>query len=140
MIVVHVTVQARILSLWRCLPKDTHVYKINVCPTGKYYIGAMSHTLRNCVGGGHLQDTRRLLRDGIHGSTLASHLAHVWRQNSNSIPMAGMMRDALSCSILWQGDPFSNCSKFFGVNFLAVNCVRRSGLCCSSIHGWMGRT
>jgi hypothetical protein len=46
-------------------------------------------------------------------STLASHLAQVWRQNSNSVPAPGMMRDVLSCSILWQGDPFS-CSKTFG--------------------------
>jgi hypothetical protein len=39
--------------------------------------------------------------------TLASHLAQVWGQNSNSIPTAGMLHDY---SILWAGDPFS-CSK-----------------------------
>jgi hypothetical protein len=34
----------------------------------------------------------------------------MWQQNSNSIPTAGMLRDELTYSILWQGDPFS-CSK-----------------------------
>jgi hypothetical protein len=40
-------------------------------------------------------------------------LALMWKWSSNSIPSAGMLRDKLSCSILWQGDPFS-CSKTFG--------------------------
>jgi hypothetical protein len=62
---------------------------------------------------GHLQDTRKLLKDGVRSSTLASHLAQMWQQNSNSIPSAGMLRDELTYSILWQGDPFS-CSKTFG--------------------------
>ena len=89
------------------------VYKITINRTGKYYIGATSQTLKKRVGG-HLQDTRRLLRHGVHSRTLASHLAQrMRRQNSNSIPSAGMLCDELSCSILWQGDLFS-CSKTFG--------------------------
>jgi hypothetical protein len=62
---------------------------------------------------GHLQDTRKLLKDGVRSSTLASHLTQMWQQNSNSILTARMLRDALTYSILWQGDPFS-CSKAFG--------------------------
>jgi hypothetical protein len=57
--------------------------------------------------------TRKLLKDGVRSSTLASHLAQMWQQNSNSIPSAVMLRDELTYSILWQGDPFS-CSKTFG--------------------------
>jgi hypothetical protein len=49
---------------------------------------------------GHLQDTRKLLKDGVHSSTLANHLAEMWQQNSNSIPSAGMLRDELTYSIL----------------------------------------
>jgi hypothetical protein len=47
--------------------------------------------------------------------TLAIHLAQmcVWQLSSDSIPSAGMLHDELSCSILWQGDPFS-CSKTLG--------------------------
>jgi hypothetical protein len=37
----------------------------------------------------------------------------MWQQSSDSIPSAGMLRDELSCGILWQGDPYS-CSKTFG--------------------------
>jgi hypothetical protein len=37
----------------------------------------------------------------------------MWQQSSDSIPSAGILRDELSCSIIWQGDPFS-CSKTFG--------------------------
>jgi hypothetical protein len=70
-------------------------------------------TLKNRVGG-HLQDTHRLLRDRVHSSTLTSHLSQVWQHKSNSIPTAGgVLRYALSCNILWQGNPFS-CSKTFG--------------------------
>jgi hypothetical protein len=77
-------------------------------------IGTMSQKLMNGLGG-HLQDSTRslLLRVGIHSSTFGSHLAQVWQQNSNSIPTATMLRDAVSCSIFWKGDPFS-CSKTFG--------------------------
>jgi hypothetical protein len=62
---------------------------------------------------GHLQDIRKLLRDGVRSSTLSSHLAQICQQNSNFIPTAGMLRDELTYSILWQGDP-STCSKTFG--------------------------
>ena len=92
--------------------KATIVYKIKVRQTGKYYIGATSKTLKNRVSG-HLQSTRRLIGRGERSSTLASHLAHLWQQNSNGTPTAGMLRDMLSCTILWQGNPFS-CSKTFG--------------------------
>jgi hypothetical protein len=44
---------------------------------------------------------------------LASHLAQMWQKNSDKIPSAGMLRDEITYSILWQGDPFS-CSKLFG--------------------------
>jgi hypothetical protein len=88
------------------------VYKVKIPQTGKYYIGATSQTLKKRVAG-HLQDTRKLLRDGVRSSTLASHLAQMWQRNSNSIPTAGMLRDELTYSILWQGDLFS-CSKTFG--------------------------
>ena len=88
------------------------VYKITVQSTGKYYIGATSNTLKSRVAG-HLQGARRFLRDGTRSSTLAHHLGQVWRSGSNAIPSAGMLRDELSYSILWQGDPFS-CSKTFG--------------------------
>ena len=88
------------------------MYKIKVPSTGKYYIGATSQTLKNRVSG-HLQDTRRLVLRGERSSTLASHLAQMWQRNSNSTPTAGMLREMLSCSVLWQGDPFS-CSKTFG--------------------------
>ena len=88
------------------------VYKITVRDTGKYYIGATSNTLKSRVAG-HLQGARRFLRDGTRSSTLAHHLGQVWRSGSNAIPSAGMLRDELSYSILWQGDPFS-CSKMFG--------------------------
>jgi hypothetical protein len=71
-----------------------------------------SQTLKKRVAG-HLQDTRKLLKDGVRSSTLASHLAQMWQQNSNPVPSAGMLRDELTYSILWQGDPFS-CSKTFG--------------------------
>jgi hypothetical protein len=80
--------------------------------TRMYYIGATSQPLKKRVAG-HLQDTRKLLRDGVRSSTLASHLAQMWQQSSNSIPTAGMLRDELAYSILWLGDPFS-CSKAFG--------------------------
>ena len=88
------------------------VYKVTIPRTGKYYIGATSQTLKERVGG-HLQGARRFLRHGTRSSTLAIHLAQMWQRSSNSIPSAGMLRDELSCSILWQGDPFS-CSKTFG--------------------------
>jgi hypothetical protein len=88
------------------------VYNFKIPQPGKYYIGATSQTLKKRVAG-HLQDTRKLLRDGVRSSTFASHLAQMWQQNSNSIPTAGMLRDELTYSILWQGDPFS-CSKTFG--------------------------
>jgi hypothetical protein len=73
----------------------------------------------------HLQSARQFLRNGTRSSILAIHLAQIWQRSSNSIPSAGMLRDELSCSILWQSDPFS-CSKCL-VNFL-VSCVRRRGL------------
>ena len=95
-----------------CCRKQLIVYKVKVRNSGKYYIGATSKTLKDRVAG-HLQDTHRLLREGMGGSTLASHLAKMWQANSNSIPSAGKLRDGLSYSILWQGDPFS-CSKTFG--------------------------
>jgi hypothetical protein len=76
------------------------VYKVKIPQTGKYYIGAKSQTLKKRMAG-HLQDTRKLLRDGVRSSTLTSHLAQ-------------MLRDELTYSILWQGDPFS-CSKTFGI-------------------------
>jgi hypothetical protein len=72
----------------------------------------MSQTLKKRVAG-HLQSARQFLRNGTRSSTLAIHLAQMWQRSSNSIPGAGMLRDELSCSILWQGDPFS-CSKPFG--------------------------
>jgi hypothetical protein len=62
---------------------------------------------------GHLQSARQFLRNGTGSSTLAIHLAQMWQRSSDSIPSAGMLHDELSCSILWQGDPFS-CSKTFG--------------------------
>jgi hypothetical protein len=62
---------------------------------------------------GHLQNTRILLIDGVRSSTLTSPMAQMWQQNSNLTPSAGMLRDELTYSILWQGDPFS-CSKTFG--------------------------
>jgi hypothetical protein len=82
------------------------VYKVTIPRTGKYYIGAMSQTLIKQVAG-HLQSARQFLRNGTGSSTLAIHLAQMWQRSSNSIPSAGMLRDELSCSILWQGDPFS---------------------------------
>ena len=63
--------------------------------------------------GGHFQNTRALILRGKRSSTLASHLAEVWRRNTNAIPTAGMLRGELDYTILWQGDPFS-CSKRFG--------------------------
>jgi hypothetical protein len=88
------------------------VYKVTVPRTGKNYIGATSQTLKERVAG-HLQSARQFLRNGTCGSSLANHLAQMWQRSSNSILSAGMLRDELSCSILWQGDPFS-CSKTFG--------------------------
>jgi hypothetical protein len=88
------------------------VYKVTILRTGKYYIGATSQSLRKRVAG-HLQSARQFLRNGTRSSTLAIHLAQMWQQSSNSIPSTGMLRDELSCSILWQGDPFS-CSITFG--------------------------
>jgi hypothetical protein len=64
-----------------------------------------SQTLKKRMAG-HLQDTRKLLKDGVRSSTLASHLAQMWQQNSNSVPSADMLRDELTYSILWQGGPF----------------------------------
>jgi hypothetical protein len=58
------------------------VYKVKIPRTGKYYIGATSHTLKKRVAG-HLQDTRKLLRGGVRSTTLASHLAQMRQQNSN---------------------------------------------------------
>jgi hypothetical protein len=81
-------------------------YKVTIPRTGKYYIGATSQTLKKRVAG-HLQSARQFLRNGTRSSTLAIHLAQMWQQSSDSIPSAGMLRDELSCSILWQGDPFS---------------------------------
>jgi hypothetical protein len=40
------------------------VYKVMIPQTGKYYIGATSQTLKKRVAG-HLQDTRKLVRDGV---------------------------------------------------------------------------
>jgi hypothetical protein len=88
------------------------VYKVTIPRTGKYYIGAMSQMLKKRVAG-HLQSARQFLRNGTRGSTLANYLARMWQGSNNSIPSAGMLRDELSCSALWQGDPFS-CSKTFG--------------------------
>jgi hypothetical protein len=88
------------------------VYKVTIPQTRKYYIGATSQTLKKRMAG-HLQDTSKLLKDGVRSSTLASHLAQMWQQNSNSISTAGMLRDELTYSILWQCDTFS-CSKTFG--------------------------
>jgi hypothetical protein len=81
-------------------------YKVTIPRTGKYYIGATSQMLKKRVAG-HLQSARQFLRNGTRSSTLAIHLAQMWQQSSDSIPSAGMLRDELSCSILWQGDPFS---------------------------------
>jgi hypothetical protein len=78
----------------------------------KFIPTATSQPLKKRVAG-HLQDTCKLLKDGVRSSTLASHLAQMWQQNSNLTPSAGMLRDELTYSILWQGDPFS-CSKTFG--------------------------
>jgi hypothetical protein len=50
---------------------------------------------------GHLQDTCKLLKDGFRNSSLASHLAQMWQQHSNSVPSAGMLRDELTYSILF---------------------------------------
>jgi hypothetical protein len=89
------------------------VYKVTITRTGKYYIGATLQTLKKWVVG-HLQRARQFLRNGTRSSTLAIHLAQrMWQRSSNSIPSAGVLHDELSCSILWQGDPFS-CSKTFG--------------------------
>jgi hypothetical protein len=88
------------------------VYKVTIPRTGKYYIGATSQTLKKRVAG-HLQSARQFLRNGTRSSTLAIRLAQMWQRSSDSIPSAGMLCDELSCSILWQGDPFS-CSKTFG--------------------------
>jgi hypothetical protein len=88
------------------------VCKVTILRNGKYYISATSQTLKKRVAV-HLQSARQFLRNGTHSSTLAIHLAQMWQQSSNSIPSAGMLRDELSGSILWQGDPFS-CSKTFG--------------------------
>jgi hypothetical protein len=60
----------------------------------------------------HLQSARQFLRNGTR--ILAIHLAQIWQRSSNSIPSAGMLRDELSCSILWQGDPFSCSKRMFG--------------------------
>jgi hypothetical protein len=88
------------------------VYKVTIPRTGKHYIGATLQTLKKRVAG-HLQSARQFLRNGTCSSTLAIHLAQMWQQSSDSIPSAGMLRDELSCSSLWQGDPFS-CSETFG--------------------------
>jgi hypothetical protein len=88
------------------------VYKVTILRTGKYYIGSTSQTLKKRVAG-HLQSARQFLRNGTRSSTLAIHLVQMWQRSSDSIPSTGMLRDELSCSILWQGDPFS-CSKTFG--------------------------
>jgi hypothetical protein len=103
------------------------VYKVTIPRTGKYYIGATSQTMKKWVAG-HLQSARKFLRNGIRSSTLAIHLAQMWQQSSNSIPSAGMLHDELSCSILWQVDPFS-CSKTFG----KLSCK----LCQKLRHSWM---
>lgn len=93
--------------------KQLVVYKVKCEETDKFYIGATSDTLKNRVSQ-HLQDARTLLRVGERSSTLASHLAARWQRNNNpSIPAAGQLREKLSFSVLWQGDPFS-CSKKFG--------------------------
>jgi hypothetical protein len=52
------------------------VYKVTIPQTRKYYIGATSQTLKKRMVG-HLQDTRKLLKDGVRSSTLASHLAQM---------------------------------------------------------------
>jgi hypothetical protein len=88
------------------------VYKVTILRTGKYYIGATSQTLKKWVAG-HLPSARQFLRNGTRSSTLAILLAQMWQQSNDSIPSAGMLCDELSCSILWQGDPFS-CSKTLG--------------------------
>jgi hypothetical protein len=59
------------------------VYKVKIPQTGKYYIGATSQTLKKRVAR-HLQDTRKLLGDGVRSSTRTSHLAQMWQQNSKS--------------------------------------------------------
>jgi hypothetical protein len=100
--------------------------------TGNCYIGAMLQTLKKWVAG-HLQSARQFLRNGACSSTLAIHLAQMWQQSSNSIPIAGMLCDELSCSILWQGDPFS-CSKTF-VKFSCKLCQKERVALLR--HSWM---
>jgi hypothetical protein len=110
------------------------VYKVTIPQTGKYYIGASSQPLKKRMAG-HLQDTRKLLKDGVRSSTLASHLAQMRQQNNNSVPSAGMLRDELTYSIL--GKVILSAVQKRLVN-LHVNCVRRSGLRCSGTLGRMG--
>jgi hypothetical protein len=55
-----------------------------------------------CLGWNDVRNlsTRNVLIDGVRSSTLASHLAQMWQQNSNLTPSAGMLRDELTYSIL----------------------------------------
>jgi hypothetical protein len=53
------------------------------------------------------------VRNGVHGRTRFIHLLQMMQQSSNSILLAAMFPDALSCSILWLSNSFS-CKKVSG--------------------------
>jgi hypothetical protein len=54
------------------------VNKVTIPRTGKYYIGATLQTLKQQVAG-HLQSACQFLRNGTRSSTLAIHLALMWK-------------------------------------------------------------
>ena len=87
------------------------VYKATIKATGRFYIGATQQTFKDRFRG-HFQDVRNLVLRRVGLDTFARELALPW-VDTGVVPTVGMLRDACSYAIVWQGNPFS-CVKSFG--------------------------
>ena len=97
------------------------VYKATCNETGKSYIGNTQQAYKKRMTA-HYSDVRRLVLTGKKSDSFASHFANLFK--TDSIPTPSLLREKITFSILWQGNPLS-VQKSFGTKNCRL-CLKES--------------
>ena len=86
------------------------IYQVTCKETGLIYIGNTQQTLKDRMYG-HYADLQKLVFKGIKSDSFASHYSTLFEKGTK--PSPAQMREKMSFSILWQGNPIT-VNKTFG--------------------------
>ena len=105
------------------------VYKATCKETGKCYIGNTQQAYKKRMTA-HYSDVRRLVLTGKKSDSFASHFSSFF--NTESKPTPSLLREKISFSILWQGNPLA-VQKSFGTRTCRL-CLKESTHILKELH------